>query len=114
MERGFGGGDVTHGVFVLKIIEAAKNNVDSDATYLSDKTDRGIYYSSIKGLSDGTDGAKLWLLLAIKRHLISQEQSLLLMGIMLMQYRVRTGNLYLKCWEWSITPLLILFKVLCR
>ena len=53
-------GDVTQGAFVLTIIEAAKNVAgSSDAAYLSDKTDVGIYYSAIKGLSDGTDGRQV-------------------------------------------------------
>ena len=53
-------GDVTQGAFVLTIIEAAKNVAgSSDAAYLSDKTDLGIYYSAIKGLSDATDGRQV-------------------------------------------------------
>jgi hypothetical protein len=53
-------GDVTQGAFVLKIIEAAKNGGGpSDAAYLSNKTDLGIYYSAIKGLSDGADGRQV-------------------------------------------------------
>ena len=53
-------GDVTQGAFVLKIIEAAKNSGGpSDATYLSNKADLGIYYSAIKGLSDGADGRQV-------------------------------------------------------
>ena len=53
-------GDVTQGAFVLKIIDGAKNGGGpSDAAYLSDKTDLGIYYSAIKGLSDRTDGRQI-------------------------------------------------------
>jgi|TARA_B110000967_G_C18861133_1_gene550003 hypothetical protein len=53
-------GDVTQGAFVLKIIDGAKNGGGpSDAAYLSDKTDLGIYYSAIKGLSDSTDGRQI-------------------------------------------------------
>jgi hypothetical protein len=52
--------EVTQGAFVLNIIEAAKNGGGpSDAAYLSDKTDLGIYYSAIKGLSDSTDGSQV-------------------------------------------------------
>ena len=52
-------GDVTQGTFVLKIIEAAKNGGGlSDAAYLSDKADLGIYYSVVKGLS-GADGRQV-------------------------------------------------------
>ena len=53
-------GDVTQGAFVLTIIGATKNVAgSSDAAYLSDKTDLGIYYSAIKGLSDATDGRQV-------------------------------------------------------
>jgi hypothetical protein len=53
-------GDVKQGTFVLKIIEAAKNGGSpSDAAYLSNKADLGIYYSAIKGLSDGADGRQV-------------------------------------------------------
>ena len=53
-------GDVTQGAFVLTIINSAKNIAgSSDVAYLSDKTDLGIYYSAIKGLSDGTDGRQV-------------------------------------------------------
>jgi hypothetical protein len=52
--------EVTQGAFVLNIIEAAKNGGGpSDAAYLSDKTDLGIYFSAIKGLSDSTDGSQV-------------------------------------------------------
>jgi hypothetical protein len=53
-------GDMTQGSCVLKIIEGAKNGGGlSDATYLSNKADLGIYYSAIKGLSDGVDGRQV-------------------------------------------------------
>jgi V8-like Glu-specific endopeptidase len=52
--------EVTQGAFVLNIIEAVKNGGgSSDAAYLSDKTDLGIYFSAIKGLSDSTDGSQV-------------------------------------------------------
>jgi len=53
-------GEVTQGSLVLRIIDGANNgNGPSDAAYLSDKTDLGIYYSAIKGLSDSTDGRQV-------------------------------------------------------
>jgi len=52
--------EVTQGAFVLKIILGAKNGGGpEDIAYLSDKTDLGIYFSAIKGLSDSADGRQV-------------------------------------------------------
>jgi hypothetical protein len=52
--------EVTQGAFVLKIILGAKNGGGpQDVAYLSDKTDLGIYFSAIKGLSDSADGRQV-------------------------------------------------------
>lgn len=51
-------GEVSQGTFVLEIIGGAKNGGSlADVQYLSQKTDLGLYFSAIRGMSD-TDDAK--------------------------------------------------------
>ncbi|MDF9301124.1 S8 family serine peptidase [Tritonibacter mobilis] len=54
-------GSVSQGAFVLEVIGGAKNGGSAeDVRYLSQKTDLGIYFSAIKGMSDVTDSASVF------------------------------------------------------
>lgn len=49
-------GNVSQGAFVLEVIGGAKNGGSAaDVQYLSQKTDLGIYFSAIRGMSDVAD-----------------------------------------------------------
>ncbi|MEO0379335.1 MAG: matrixin family metalloprotease [Pseudomonadota bacterium] len=49
-------GAVSQGAFVLEIINGAKNGGGAnDVAYLDAKADLGLYFSAIKGMSDGND-----------------------------------------------------------
>lgn len=54
-------GSVTRGAFVLNVIEGAKAGTSAaDVQYLSQKTDLGIYFSAIRGMSDTTDASAVF------------------------------------------------------
>lgn len=64
-------GAVSRGEFVLEIIKGAKSSTggSGDAEYLAAKTDLGLYFSAIKGMSDTIDAA------SIMREFGSQSRS---------------------------------------
>jgi hypothetical protein len=49
--------DITPAIFILAVLNGAKaaSGSPADAAYLADKTDIGVYFSAIKGLSDYDD-----------------------------------------------------------
>jgi len=49
--------DITPAIFILAVLSGAKaaSGSPADAAYLADKTDIGVYFSAIKGLSDYDD-----------------------------------------------------------
>ena len=54
-------GRVSQGAFVLEVIGGAKNGGSAeDVRYLSQKTDLGIYFSAIKGMSDVADSVSVF------------------------------------------------------
>lgn len=54
-------GNVSQGAFVLEVIQGAKNGGSAaDVQYLSQKTDLGIYFSAIKGMSDVADATAVF------------------------------------------------------
>jgi subtilisin family serine protease len=54
-------GNVSQGAFVLEVIGGAKSGGSTqDVQYLSQKTDLGIYFSAIKGMSDVADATNVF------------------------------------------------------